>query len=184
MDAFERYLAKYCAPTLLGAKAASLVSVDRREVPELAGRVEAYNRQFAACGLAFSLLCECGHRGLLLVYRPTLLAGRLRRDGTVLARFGYDPCAPLDRQLARLREKLAQGGEFPHEIGLFLDYPTADVLAFVERHGAGCRLCGHWKVYGDVEAARARFACYDACRDCLCALLENGTTLAQLLRAA
>ena len=152
------HLARYCAPTLLGAKAANLVSLDAQKVPALQGTVEAYNRQFAACGLAFTLLCECGRRSLLLVYRPALLA--------------------------RLRARLAQGGAFPHEIGLFLDYPADDVLAFVEKGGAGCKLCGYWKVYGDVEAARARFVCYDACRTCVLCAVEQGITLAQLLQAA
>ena len=178
------HLARYCAPTLLGAKAANLVSLDAQKVPALQGTVEAYNRQFAACGLAFTLLCECGRRSLLLVYRPALLARRLRRDGDVLARFGYAPGATLDGHLARLRARLAQGGTFPHEIGLFLDYPADDVLAFVEKGGAGCKLCGYWKVYGDVEAARARFVCYDACRTCVLRAVEQGITLAQLLQAA
>ena len=42
------HLARYCAPTLLGAKAANLVSLDAQKVPALQGTVEAYNRQFAA----------------------------------------------------------------------------------------------------------------------------------------
>ena len=75
---------------------------------------------------------------------------------------GREPSAPRgaadgeepDRgNLARLRARLAQGGAFPHEIGLFLDYPADDVLAFVEKGGAGCKLCGYWKVYGDEEKA-------------------------------
>ena len=59
-----------------------------------------------------------------------------------------------------------------------------DVLAFVEKGGSGCKLCGYWKVYGDVEAARARFVCYDACRTCVLRAVEQGITLAQLLQAA
>ena len=53
MDLFEMHLARYCAPTLLGAKAANLVSLDAQKVPALQGTVEAYNRQFAACGLCY-----------------------------------------------------------------------------------------------------------------------------------
>lgn len=86
MDSLEAALARHCAPALLGAKAANLAAVDPRQVPALHARVEQLNRQLAGCGLAFTLLCECGRRSLLLVYRPALLARRLRRDGAALAR--------------------------------------------------------------------------------------------------
>ena len=102
----------------------------------------------------------------------------------MLARFGYAPGATLDGHLARLRARLAQGGAFPHEIGLFLDYPPGDVEAFIQTGGVGCKLCGYWKVYGDVDGARERFACYDACRLCLCRMLAAGNTISQLLQTA
>ena len=73
---------------------------------------------------------------------------------------------------------------FPHEIGLFLDYPVADVVGFARKGGADWKLCGYWKVYHDVEAARERFACFDACRACLCRMLAAGNTISQLLCAA
>ena len=74
--------------------------------------------------------------------------------------------------------------EFPHEIGVFLGYPPADVQAFCRFGGANCKLCGYWKVYGDVEHARSCFARYDDCRECLCGGIGRGRTLAQLLAAA
>ena len=49
---------------------------------------------------------------------------------------------------------------------------------------AECKLRGYWKVYCDVEAARERFACYDACRQCMLRMLAAGSTISQLLRAA
>lgn len=184
MDSLEVALARHCAPALLGVKAANLAAVDPRQVPALHARVEQLNRQLAGCGLAFTLLCECGRRSLLLVYRPALLARRLRRDGAALAQFGYAPQDTLENHLARLKTRLGQGGEFPHEIGFFLDYPTEDVLAFVEKGGAECKLCGYWKVYGDVEAARARFARFDACRAAVWSRMEQGVPLVHIVRAA
>ena len=56
---------------------------------------------------------------------------------------------------------------FPHEIGLFLGYPPADVDGFIHRHDE-CRLVGAWKVYSDVDRARLTFDRFKRCtRICL-----------------
>lgn len=182
----DGYLARHCAPTLLGAKAASLVSLPQKEFPDLPRLAEEYTARYAACGLAFLPLCECRQRCLLLVYRPASLKNRLSAPGAaaLLKGLGYDTCQGLDGLLAALRGRFDGGCGFPHEIGLFLDYPPEDVQAFIETGGEGCKLCGYWKVYHDVEAARERFACFDACRACLCRMLAAGNTISQLLCAA
>ena len=102
----------------------------------------------------------------------------------MLEQLGYPMEENLRAKLNRLQARFAEGGGFPHEIGLFLGYPPEDVLAFVATGGAGCKLCGYWKVYHNVEAARACFARYDACRDRLCRAIAQGTTISQLLCAA
>lgn len=57
--------------------------------------------------------------------------------------------------LRHLRRRLLWREGFPHEIGLFLGYPPEDVQGFLADPGGGrCKLCGHWKVYHDVEGAR------------------------------
>ncbi len=180
------YLARHCAPTLLGAKAASLVSLPYKDFPDLPQLAKEYTGQYAACGLAFLPLCECKQRRLLLVYRPASLKNSLSapQAAAILRGFGYDTGQGLDGMLAALRGRFAGACGFPHEIGLFLDYPPKDVQAFIETGGEGCKLCGYWKVYHDVEAARERFACFDACRACLGRMLAAGNTISQLLCAA
>ena len=169
----EHYLAHYCAATLLGEKSASLVSLPREECARIGLQLREYNRQLGPKGLVFTLLCACRRRLLLLVYRPAMLE-----------QLGYPMEENLRAKLNRLQARFAEGGGFPHEIGLFLGYPPEDVLAFVATGGAGCKLCGYWKVYHNVEAARACFAQYDACRDRLCRAIAQGTTISQLLCAA
>ena len=102
----------------------------------------------------------------------------------------YGVRAPALRKIAKellqgdwLKKRFTPGGDFPHEIGLFLDYPPEDVEAFIAG-SSECKLCGYWKVYGDVDGARERFACYDACRLCLCRMLAAGNTISQLLQTA
>ena len=87
---------------------------------------------------------------------------------------------------AQCLDKLAQrckgASGFPHEIGVFLDYPVEDVKGFILHKGCGFKLCGYWKVYGDEEQARSTFKKYDKCRRYLCNKLGEGLDLYQILR--
>lgn len=58
----------------------------------------------------------------------------------------------------------SHGGEtFPHEIGLFLGYPPADVAAFIRNRGKNYAALGLWKSYVDPDHARAVWARYRRC---------------------
>lgn len=184
-EVLEHRLAEHCAPTLLGAKAASLLSLSREEFPELPEALRRYNRTLYRTGLRFLILRETAQRFLVLVFRPALLRSRLNITGAkaLLQRFGYPETDCLGVLLRQLKGRFTPGWDFPHEIGLFLDYPLEDVEAFISG-SSECKLCGYWKVYGDVDGARERFACYDACRLCLCRMLAAGNTISQLLQTA
>ena len=182
----EQELVQHCAATLLGIKAGSLVSVSNRDVPGLNGELSRYNVQLRPCGLVFVPLCQCRERTLVFVYRPDDLRRRLEdpQARPLLARAGYPVTRGVGALVAHLRRRLMEQQGFPHEIGLFLDYPTEDVAGFLRDGGAGSKFCGYWKVYGDVDAAKVRFASFDACRDCLIRQLQAGKTISTLLKAA
>ena len=181
----DRALALHCSPALAGIKAGNLVSLNRSAIPELDGRLDAYRQTLAQCGIAFEILCDCEQRALLLVYRPALLACSLARPEArrILSEAGY-PDGGVEELLTHLKRRLAGRQEFPQEIGLFLDYPPADVEGFLRWGGRGCKLCGHWKVYSDVEGASRLFRKYDRCREILCRRLSHGLTIPQVLLAA
>lgn len=182
VDRFEQELARHCAPALCRIKPANLVCFSKREFPALPSLLEAYKPGMERCGVRMELMCSCDRRWLVLVYRPDLLARQLGQQavGNLLRRDGY-PCGAMQAQLDFLKRRLAACPDFPHEIGLFLGYPIADVLAFRRRRGEGCKLCGYWKVYTDVEAAKRCFATFDACRDAFERALRAGKTVTQLL---
>ena len=182
---FESRLAAHCAPTLLGVKAASLFSLSEQEFPALQEELRRYNRSLCRAGLRFLILHRHAGRALILVYRPALLFSQLCAPDAraLLAHYAYPPPRCLGALLRHLKGRFSSCGRFPHEIGLFLGYPTADVQAFIAGD-APCKLCGYWKVYCDVDAAKERFACYDACRACVCRMLAEGCTISQLLCAA
>ena len=72
-----------------------------------------------------------------------------------------------------------RGGEFPHEIGLFLEYPLEDIEGFIANQGRNALECGYWKVYGNVEQAREIFELYDRTRKVLAAMTAAGLSLAE-----
>ena len=87
----DQVLAYHCGPALAGVKAANLVSLSLEEFPELRETAAKYNRLFQGKGVSFRLLCGCGKRALLLVYREEQLARQLREPlaAELLRRDGY-----------------------------------------------------------------------------------------------
>lgn len=75
---------------------------------------------------------------------------------------------------------LAGGGEFPHEIGLFLGYPPEDVCGFIENRAGGYKCVGEWKVYGDADKAKEIFAKYRKCTEVYCAQFAQGKSIERL----
>lgn len=178
----ERALAIHCAPALLGVKAASLISLPAEKFPQLTTLAGQYNAQLQ--GPRFLVLGHCRERTLLLVYRPELLEAALHHPlaEELLKEAGYEVQAPLAWQLRRLMERLEGEGDFPHEVGLFLGYPPEDVVGFLtDKTGTGCKLCGTWKVYHDVEGAQKKFHLYKCCQQWLEKKLDQGETLTSLL---
>ena len=77
-------------------------------------------------------------------------------------------------------QALPPGGEFPHEVGLFLSYPPQDVRGFIENHAVNYKCAGLWKVYGDEALARRLFDKFRKCTDIYCALWRAGSGIDQL----
>ena len=182
---FEYVLAGHCAPTLLSQKCASLVSLSRQCFPDLSF-LASYQSFLRSCGISCRLLCRCEKRVLLFLYREDQLCRQLslKSSRRLLSSWGYPETVDPAALLSYLEGRFSESCSFPHEIGLFLGYPPADVEAFILHGGTNCRLCGYWKVYSDVESARRVFARYDRCRTYLISRLKEGTPLRELLPAA
>ena len=182
-SSFERAIVWHCAPTLAGIKPASLLSLSAQQFPSLPEITDWYNHLLQKRGLSFLRLCHCRRGALLLVYREDQLTRALQdpRAQAMLLDTGYPMDGDLNDLLHHLTFRLEREGGFPHEIGLFLGYPPEDVEGFLtDVDGTGCKLCGVWKVYHDVEGAKHTFARYRNCRDTLWAKMEEGATLRQL----
>ena len=174
---FEMALAYHAAPTLMGEKCGSLLSLSEEEF-DIAGNAELFLGQMGGRGLRMRIIPKEFGRSLVYVYSEKLLEKRLRCKAVrrFLTGCGYPADAGTEQLLDRLCERL-RADSFPHEIGIFLDYPLEDVEGFIRNCGQGCKLCGMWKVYGDVERAKRTFERYRCCRAELCGQLEKGKRL-------
>ena len=177
----EELIVRQCAPTLAGLKTGSLFSYRYPSSEELTESLRRFNRRLRAKGLRMLMLRRREGRALIYVYRPDRLAADLNNSGArrLLNRLGY-PAGTPEAQLRNLVRRLETEKEFPHEIGLFLGYPTEDVEGFIDHRDCGCKCVGCWKVYGDEARARAVFERYQKCTAVYCASLARGVPLEKL----
>ena len=160
----EEVIVKYCSPTLAGLKTGSLFSCSYDDQNELLGFLRELNIGLGSKGIRFLPLRLKNKKALIYAFRPSRLFTELKNEEAekLLAERGYhtDHCGKC---LARLRKRLGESREFPHEIGLFLGYPVEDVKGFIENKAACAKCSGCWKVYGDEKKAKQLFAQYKKC---------------------
>ena len=179
----EECLVRYAAPTLAACKVANLISLPCciAKPKELKQCQSCLSRS----GIEIHLFQERHGRRLIYVYRRSAL-GKVLQESEIqnfLSDFGYvdfSPEAALAELSRRFSEMTDAPASFPHEIGIFLGYPLADVRAFIVHQGKDARLTGDWKVYDNEEEALQTFSLYASCREKLSALFRQGHSLSEL----
>ena len=84
-------------------------------------------------------------------------------------------------ELDRLKSRVAECKEgFPHEIGVFLNYPLGDVIGFIENKGHNYKCKGCWKVYCNECETQKTFQRYQKCRNVYLRLWKQGRSVLQL----
>lgn len=182
---FENLLVFHCSPTLMRLKASNLICCPKGKFEDLPGILESYNLWMNPLDIFLKPLWETEKRLMVLVYRKTALRQRLEESAVMdfLEAFGYPRTLDVETALRQLQKNIGISGEFPHEIGIFLDYPLEDVVGFIRNNGKNCKACGCWKVYGDVEKNLRLFETYSRCREHLFRQLTRGRTVQELLLA-
>ena len=167
----ERYVATHCAPVLYRRKPAALL-------PKKFFITDWAIEQLELLGVQVKILSRGDKNSLLLLYHSSLLEDALSHSKAkeVLSGLGYPVLEGLDGMLSYLGERFNSVEEFPHEVGFFLGYPPSDVVGFMTCK-SDCKICGQWKVYGDVEKAVALFEEYARCRQALLAHVESGGSI-------
>jgi len=165
----EDQIIRHCAPTLAGIKTASLFTCSCEDKKTLLDTLRQLNRRFAPKGLRLLPLRYSEKKALIYVFRPAKLRSDLSHDtaAQLLETCGYNT-GSCEKCVGCLAKKLRSQPDFPHEIGLFLGYPVEDVCGFMEKGPDACKCSGCWKVYGDEEAAKKKFAQYKKCTRIYC----------------
>ena len=102
---------------------------------------------------------------------------------TYLEKYGYENTEP-EQCLALLKKRFEASEDFPHEIGIFLDYPLGDVIGFIQNGGQNYKCSGCWKVYCNECEALKMFQKYHKCREVYRNLWAKGRSVLQLTVAA
>lgn len=183
---FEESLICHAAPTLASIKIANLYSFKFSSNAECKMTIRHFNSLVNSKGIYIELLKNSEDFYLIYVYRKNHLQKKLQDPEVQLFLMGYGYPAKCDIEdyLNVLKRRLETRDDFPHEIGLLLGYPLADVKAFIEFKGQNCIACGDWKVYDDEEAARCLFCKYRHCRDVYIAVYGAGRKFVDMLVSA
>ncbi|MCR5327250.1 MAG: DUF3793 family protein [Saccharofermentans sp.] len=181
---FDELVVRNCAPTLAGIKVGSLFNCIGQDYEETLNCVRSLNRRLHPYGVRLITGFSENKPSLVYMYRPEKLRKYFMEDDvrSLLFEFGYEP-DDVDCCVKTLVGKLFDSEEFPHEIGLFLGYPSEDVRGFIENRACGSKCIGCWKVYGDVAQAQERFALYNKCTSIYCRRLREGSSIEKLTTA-
>ncbi len=181
----EKQIIANCAPTLAGLKTANMFNYKFSTLKSLYQELEMSNQTLEAKGLYTEVLKITESRALIYVYRKKRLQNDLRKEGVfdLLKKYGYHSSNLADC-LAFLKIRLQKYDCFPHEIGIFLDYPLSDVIGFIKHGGKNCKCCGIWKVYSNECETKQLFARFKKCTDVYIDVFTRGRSLTELTVAA
>lgn len=181
----DETLVRQCAPTLAGIKAGSLFCLNSERSKDLYENIVRWNRLLKANHVRVQTIARKGNVYYIYVYRPKSLESLLSDSERVkfLERFGYRKF-DIQSILCRLCERLSAGNGFPHEIGIFLDYPLEDVRGFIMNCGKNCKRTGTWKVYCDEESSARTFESFRCCREKFLKSFDGGVPLENLAAIA
>lgn len=171
-----------CAPLLKGIKIACMMNLDYVSCRMLSSILQGTQ-------ISWYRLTVRDGRYLVILFRPDEFAAYLKRDEVCgfLKEYGYEPknlFGTLESLSRKIRYCFERNQGFPHEIGVFLDYPIEDVKGFIEKKGQSSLLSGYWKVYHDREEKEKTFLAYDKARSdavqefligkCICDIAKEG----------
>lgn len=175
-------LAIHCAPILSGSKAANIMTVTVHEFDRIGYLLQ-------GTGIRYRFLKTKGDKGILYLYREKRLRQYLEQEEIqeFLSEYGYDQ-VDIAQMLNLLSKRIQmyndQEAVFPHEIGVFLEYPLGDVKGFLANEGKNFMYSGYWKVYQDLQGAVRRFIQYDMERELTIQALMQGKTIREIALAA
>jgi hypothetical protein len=188
MSTFESDFLKACAPTVLGVKDGTLFSCPKEDIIKLNKINDKYSVLLLEKDIYIKPLYQCNNRQFILAYRKKKLEETLhnKKISAFLKKTGYpvDNNMDMEKMLDFLAVRIMANNSFPHEIGFFLGYPQEDVFGFIKNKGTNYKLCGYWKVYGNVEKARSLFESIAMCSENMKSIILSQKSFPLIINAA
>lgn len=158
----DERIVRFCAPVLTGIKTGGLFNTCDMAYTTLCHEVVEARARLNRFGIDIRLFFGKGKMPLAYVYRVEALARDLQDAQTqaFLAPLGYNEF-DVQSALSQLAKRLYHYDGFPHEIGLFLSYPLADVKDFVQFGSRCAKRQGYWCVFHNEEQADKCFCAFD-----------------------
>lgn len=167
-----------CAPVLKGSKAANIMTVTLKEFNAIKEMIKGTN-------ISHYLLRGKNDKFILYLYRENRLKKYLARPEVkaFLSEYGYntdDLFVMLVRLSIRAKAFSCDNREFPHEIGVFLEYPIDDIRGYLENKGENCLFAGYWKVYKNEKKTAELFKKFDEEREISINEIIHGKTIKEI----
>lgn len=168
-------VAVQCAPVLKGVKVSNLMTGKPGQWREIRARLQ---KSRIICILLYADAC----REVLFLYRYEEMAALLhqKKVQSFLAGYGYtayDVASVFKRLRARYQQYAGGVLEFPHELGVLLEYPVEDVEGFIRNRGENSLAVRYWKVYHNLQEAEHTFRIYDAAKEQALTEIVSGSAL-------
>lgn len=165
----EELIVAQCSPTMAGLKTGTLFTCPKEDKKSLTESIRSINQRFVCKGIRMIPVKIVKNRILVYMYRPERLAKDLQEPTAVkILKSKNYPVKDCNRCVIELVRRLNMDDTFPHEIGLFLGYPSEDVEGFICNDAKNAKCVGTWKVYGDENAAKRKFEQYKQCTKAYC----------------
>ncbi len=185
MTLFEKRLATTCSVAMVGIKTSNLMCCKYADYENIHEEIDRISRALAKSNIKMIKLNDNKRRILLLVYRDNVMQKRLadKECRDFLNEYGYSRDWQMEEMMSYLSARCENGNDFPHEIGVFLGYPISDILGFI-KDPKGCKYCGAWKVYGNVEENIKLFEKFEKCKTAIMKRISRGDSLAKIFARA
>lgn len=178
-EPLEVKIANQCAPVLAGIKPSNMLVLENKHIRDVV-------RVLEGTGLFWRCLYAGEEKNIWLLYRKEAMEEIVggKEQMLFLKEWGYKEDT-LERMLIKFSQRFRQYRKdknlpFPHEMGVFLGYPMADVKGFIKYEGKNYLYCGYWKVYENVEERKELFRTYEEIRKVFVEEARKGKNLWQI----
>ena len=180
MKRIQSQLVLQCAPLIVGLKISNLFVTEPKSL-------RALRTILHKSDLSFYVLNSTEDKVTCFVFREKSLERYLQKkeNQELLVEMGYSENLSLTQMMLMFRRRyrayLEGCCDFPHEMGVFLEYPIEDVRGFIENEGRNFLYSGYWKVYEDADAKKETFEMYEIAKETLVCLLAGGMSIVEII---